>query len=142
MKGKVFKIVKILESLLLLACYAALAAFLFYQAFYSDEMKELGLMYLLVFPFVAIGGLACASCSVLSLMAMGFIGLAKERSKLRCGFLLACITKALVVLFLLCWVVYKWKQGVASFWWAIPMIPLFATMAATDLAFPRKLQLL
>ncbi len=142
MKEKIFKTIKLIESLGLLMLYIVLAVFLFHKAFFSEEMKAMGLMYLLVFPFVAIAGLACVGCAVLSLMALGFIGLSKEASRRRCGYVLACLTKALLAFFLLCWVIQKLKQGdYASFWWAIPLMTVFVTMAVTDLIFSKKLQL-
>ena len=142
MKEKVFKTIKLIESLGLLILYILLAVFLFHKAFFSDEMKEMGLMYLLVFPFVAIAALACVGCAVLSLMALGFVGLSKEPNRRRCGFVLACLTKALLAFFLLCWAIYKIEQGDAiALWWVIPLTAVFATMAATDLIFSKKLQL-
>ena len=142
MKVKIFKTMKIAESAVLLVFYALAAVFLFYQSFFSEEMKELGLLYLLVLGYLIIGGVACVAGVALSLMAMGFIGLAKEPRRRRCGFVLACITKALVSFFFLCFIVIRVQKGnYTQLWWMIPAAALFLEMSITDIAGSKKMQL-
>lgn len=142
MKVKIFKTVKVIESVGLLVLYAWAAAFLFYQSFFSEEMKELGLLYLLVLGFLIIGGVACVAGCVLSLISVGFIAFAKDPSKRRCGFVLACLTKGVAALFFLCLIIIKAEKGnYGQLWWMLPLVAAFLVMAVTDIALSKKLQL-
>ena len=92
--------------------------------------------------FLIIGGVACVAGCVLSLISVGFIAFAKDPSKRRCGFVLACLTKGVVALFFLCLIIIRAEKGnYGQLWWMLPLVAAFLVMAVTDIALSKKLQL-